>query len=115
MLRSPKLAKDHPSLLLPYTRDFIMEGAPLPSNEGVRPWSDRHGGKVADYVGKALLLPIVMGNWKKMDGEGMLLALKRNVVLVRILLTMITTYRVIKAWWRWTGGCLWPLKERGFS
>ena len=61
-----------------------MEGAPLPSNEGVKPWSDRHGGKVADCVGKALLLPTNMENWKKMDEEGMLLALKRNMVLVRI-------------------------------
>lgn len=43
----------------------------------------RHGGKVADSVGKALLLPTDMKNWKKMDREGMLLALKRNVVLVR--------------------------------
>lgn len=68
----------------PYTRDFIMEGAPLPSNEGVRPWLDKHGGKVADCVGKTLLLPTNMENRKKMDGEGNLLALKRNMVLVRI-------------------------------
>lgn len=33
-----------------YTCDFFMEGAPLPSTNGVRPKSDRHVGKEADYV-----------------------------------------------------------------
>nr|POE60761.1 hypothetical protein CFP56_44120 [Quercus suber] len=33
-----------------YTCDFFMEGAPLPSTKGVRPWADRHVGKEADYV-----------------------------------------------------------------
>ena len=68
----------------PYTCDFVMEGAPLPSTKGVRPWADRHVGKEADCIGKALLLPTDMENWKIMEGEGMLLALKRNVVLVGI-------------------------------
>lgn len=68
----------------PYTCDFVMEGAPFPSTKGVRPWADRHVGKEADCMGKALLLPTDMENWKIMEGEGMLLALKRNVVLVGI-------------------------------
>ena len=68
----------------PYTCDFVMEGAPFPSTKGVRPWADRHVGKEADCMGKALLLPTDMENWKIMEGEGMFLALKRNVVLVGI-------------------------------
>ena len=68
----------------PFTCDFVMEGAPLPSTKGVRPWADRHVGKEADCVGNALLLPTDMENWKIMEREGMLLALKRNVVLVGI-------------------------------
>ena len=66
----------------PYACEFVMEGAPLPSNEGVRPWATRHGEKVADCVRKALLLPSDMEQWKGMEGQGMIYALKRNMVLV---------------------------------
>lgn len=62
----------------PYTCDFIMEGASLPSNEGVRPWLDRHGNKMDDSVGKTLLLPMNMENWKVMDGKGMLFGLEED-------------------------------------
>lgn len=57
-------SKPNPS---PYTCDFVMEGAFLPSTKGVRPWANRHVGKEANCVGKTLLCSIDMENWKIME------------------------------------------------
>lgn len=50
-----------------YTCNFIMEGTPLSSNEGGRPWLDMHGGKVVDYVGKC---PSASYRHGKLEGDG---------------------------------------------
>ena len=52
-----------------YTCNFIMEGATFLSNDCIRPWLDRHGGKWLTVWENALLLPTDMENWKVMDGE----------------------------------------------
>nr|POF21604.1 hypothetical protein CFP56_24729 [Quercus suber] len=44
-----------------------MEGAPLSSNEGIRPWLDRHGSKVVDCVGKC---PSPSYGHGELEGDG---------------------------------------------
>ena len=43
----------------------MVEGVPLPTNERARPWREGHRGGVVECIGKALLLPKDMRNWKQ--------------------------------------------------
>ena len=40
-----------------YIRAFMVDGEPFPTTDMVRPWGEGRGGKVAECVRKALLLP----------------------------------------------------------
>nr|POE73926.1 hypothetical protein CFP56_59378 [Quercus suber] len=64
-----------------YIMVFVLDGEALPAIDRVRPWRDGRGGKVAECVGKALLLPEDMKHWAKWDDETLLLNMKREAVM----------------------------------
>lgn len=59
-----------------------MDGVPLLATDRVRPWKEGRGGKVADCVGKAVLLPKDINHWAKWDDESLLLNMKREAIMV---------------------------------
>lgn len=46
-----------------YIKAFMVDGEALPATDRVRPWREGGGGKVAECVGKALLLPKDIKHW----------------------------------------------------
>ena len=65
-----------------YTHSFTMDGVPLPTIDRVKPWRKGCGGKVAESVGKALLLPEDMKHWDKWDDNSLLLNMKKEAIMV---------------------------------
>lgn len=65
-----------------YTHSFTMDGVPLPTIDRVRPWRKGYKGKVAESVGKALLLPEDMKHWAKWDDNSLLLNMKKEAIMV---------------------------------
>ena len=64
-----------------YMKAFLVDGEALPATDRVRPWRDGRGGKVAECVGKALLLPEDMKHWAKWDDDTLLLNMKKEVIM----------------------------------
>ena len=65
-----------------YIHTFMVDEVPLPAMDRVRPWREGRGGKVAESVGEALLLPTDMNHWAKWDDEFILLNMKRETIMV---------------------------------
>lgn len=65
-----------------YVHTFMVDEVPLPAMDRVRPWREGRGGKVAESVGEALLLPTDMNHWAKWDDESILLNMKRETIMV---------------------------------
>lgn len=65
-----------------YTHSFTVDGVPFLAIDRVRPWRKGCGGKVAESVGKALLLPEDMKHWAKWDDNPLLLNMKKEAIMV---------------------------------
>ena len=74
---------------LAYMKAFLVDGEALPATDRVRPWRDGRGGKVAECVGKALLLPEDMKHWPKWDDDTLLRNMKKEVIMGYQCLTII--------------------------
>ena len=63
----PDLGDTHVDAIgaLAYIKAFMVDEEVLPATNRVRPWRESRGGKVAECVGKALLLPEDMKHWAK--------------------------------------------------
>ncbi|KAL0010636.1 hypothetical protein SO802_005744 [Lithocarpus litseifolius] len=66
-----------------YIKVFMVEGEVLPATNKVRPWKDGRGGKVAEFVRKALLLPEDMKHWAKWDDDTLLLNMKKEAIMAK--------------------------------
>ena len=81
-----------------YMKKFLVDGEALPTTNRVRPWRDGSDGKVAECVGKALLLPEDMKHWAKWDDDTLLLNMKREVIMGYQCLAIIQErFLVVKA------------------
>lgn len=65
-----------------YIKTFMVDREVLPATDRVRPWKNECGGKVAECVRKALLLPEDMKHWAKWDDDTLLLKMKREAIMV---------------------------------
>lgn len=58
---------------MPYVRAFILDRQPLSTFERIRPWRNNLGGRMADCIGKALLLLEDEKSWEEWANVDLLL------------------------------------------
>ena len=70
----------------------MLDGAPLPADASIRNFQQGKASYMANAVEQALLLPEDMADLRSLKKHEVFLSLKRNLTLVSLLTTFLSSY-----------------------